>query len=186
MARPKHPKQDLVVAHMAANADCSYKQCSVLFGVSIGQVSSWLQLARRQHGTLFVPPRPERAPVNSPGGFKKPNLVVLPTPPVAPPKALDPELTELARTASRNLLTHLADPKNLVGQPLRDVASTLKTLTDAYELLPTVDGKKSSSAPHTPQRFVDALLGKLPDDEDESTAADDGAEIPSSPTRREK
>ena len=103
-----------------------------------------IQLWKEEHNKKLAVPGPT-ALAN--------HLTLLP-----PPKVLPPELSALAREAARNLLTDLSK-RDLSKETVRDVAIALKTLTDSYELLPPMDGKKDSSK-DAPRRLVDALLGK--------------------------
>lgn len=132
----------------------SYRDIGLRFGVKTETVGFWSFRLRKKVGTQELPLRTT--------GIKPSNLVALPS---LPPKALDPELTSLARQAARNLLAHLGDKANFKGQPLRDIALALKTITDSYELLDPMDTGRKDTPGKGSLRLMEALLGKSPTEE---------------------
>ena len=135
-----------------------------MFGCTQDQVGRWIQLYRAEHGTLSIPPRTTNNLPPHQNKSAPPNLTVLPPP--APPKELDPELTTFARNAVRLRLQRLADPNVVADESSKDMCQIVKTLTDSYDILPGIEGKtpvKDRSA----NRLAEALMGKLPDDEEE-------------------
>ena len=165
MPRPKHEHQQACVDWLAEDPTRTFGEAAVRYGVPYAKTARWYQIAQEQKGKVVYPPRVKVAVPA--GGQKKTALAFLPPPLPPPPKPLDPELTSLARTAARNLLEYLSDKKNLKDASIKDVAITLKTITDSYELLPQVDGKHGGTAPSADRRLVDALMGKMPEQDEE-------------------
>lgn len=180
MGRPAHPNRDACIAWLKAHPEETYRAVGARFGVSKGMVEKWMRWDRerpqraadavqaavdsavRAAATVAATPR-----VPKPTGTRGPRLVQPFSVPanqlvVPAPKSLDPELTELARTAARNLLSHLASEISLKGASIKDVAVALKTLTDSYELLPKMDGAEEQAEKPT---LTKRLLGLVPNDD---------------------
>jgi hypothetical protein len=156
MARTKpHPHKVECIEYCRTHPELPYATVGKLYGVQGPTLKAWMATARKAEGTVAIPCRAQ-------GQKPQSNLTILPP----PPKALDPELTELARSAARTLLVHLADPAHLKDASLRDVAAALKTITDSYELLSPMEGGPVKANAKGKQ-LVRALLGELPTEEED-------------------
>ena len=169
MAAPSDPAHKAaVVRFLIEHPEISYRDAGAKFGVKISTMQVWINRERKRLGSLAVPLRPQAGIRPQAGAC----IVSLPTPTLAP-VVLDPEMTALARKAARQILEHLADPKNLKGVSLKDAASTLKVLTDSYDLLAPMDAAKPGTSKRV-GRLTEALLGKLPDDGEDEDELDIG------------
>jgi hypothetical protein len=162
-----HPHKAEAIQYSMDHPELPYPAVGKLFGVHPPTLKAWMSIARKSVGSLAIPCKQTPRPRGASG------LTLLPQ----PAKALDPELTELARSAARTLLVHLADPAHLKDASLRDVAAALKTITDSYELLSPMEGGPVKATAKGKQ-LVRALLGELPSEED------DEEEEPNAPAMR--
>ena len=159
MPRPAHPNRDACVAWLKAHPEETYRTIGARFGVSKGMVEKWMRWDRARSQQAGGAVQVDRTPcIVQPFSIPPTPLIV------TTPKSLDPELTELARTAARNLLTHLASEISLKGATIKDVAAALKTITDSYELLPKMDGAEEQAEKPT---LTKRLLGLVPNDDEQ-------------------